>query len=337
MKKLWAEFKDFMNQGDFVTIAVGLIIALQTVAVVNAIIDGDHQPDPRPPSSARTASSQFGFDIGDARISIGLVISALINFVADPRHRLPPAEGVERHEAAHAGGRHRHRAQRPSGDPRQPEPRRLTAAALRDASAASTVRRARRGPRPPAGRHRAPVSGAARRRRRCRRPAGRARRAHGRERPPRSVGQLEGDRPPVGQRRGQHPLGAVLGHEPGHGLHQRGDVPPGPADHVRVGRHRDADRRHRRAGRRAGHRGEGAGEAGQGEGVGGRAATVDADVGDRLAAEPLHHGRDVALERVVLVEVGVERPAVDRAGDEHPRVLARAVLQDGGAVDRRPG
>ena len=29
MKKLWAEFKDFMNQGDFVTIAVGLIIALQ--------------------------------------------------------------------------------------------------------------------------------------------------------------------------------------------------------------------------------------------------------------------------------------------------------------------
>ena len=44
MKKLWAEFKDFMNQGDFVTIAVGLIIALQTVAVVKAIIDGIISP-----------------------------------------------------------------------------------------------------------------------------------------------------------------------------------------------------------------------------------------------------------------------------------------------------
>ena len=29
MKKLWAEFKGFMNQGDFVTIAVGLITEAQ--------------------------------------------------------------------------------------------------------------------------------------------------------------------------------------------------------------------------------------------------------------------------------------------------------------------
>jgi large conductance mechanosensitive channel len=81
MKKLWAEFKDFMNQGDFVTIAVGLIIALQTVAVVKAIIDGIISPI----ISAivgKNSLDQFGFDIGDARISIGLVLAALINFVA---------------------------------------------------------------------------------------------------------------------------------------------------------------------------------------------------------------------------------------------------------------
>jgi large conductance mechanosensitive channel len=80
MKKLWAEFKDFMNQGDFVTIAVGLIIALQTVAVVKAIIDGIISPI----ISAivgKNSLDEFGFDIGDARISLGLVIAALINFI----------------------------------------------------------------------------------------------------------------------------------------------------------------------------------------------------------------------------------------------------------------
>ena len=81
MKKLWAEFKDFMNHGDFVTIAVGLIIALQTVAVVKAIIDGIISPI-LSAIVGKNSFDQFGFDIGDARISLGLVISALINFVA---------------------------------------------------------------------------------------------------------------------------------------------------------------------------------------------------------------------------------------------------------------
>ena len=81
MKKLWAEFKDFMNQGDFVTIAVGLIVALQTVAVVKAIIDGIISPI-LSAIVGKNSFDQFGFDIGDARISIGLVLAALINFVA---------------------------------------------------------------------------------------------------------------------------------------------------------------------------------------------------------------------------------------------------------------
>jgi len=80
MKKLWAEFKDFLNQGDFVTIAVGLIIALQVKAVVDAIIAGIVNP-----ILAAIVGKQnfddFGFDLGDARISIGVVINALISFV----------------------------------------------------------------------------------------------------------------------------------------------------------------------------------------------------------------------------------------------------------------
>ena len=80
MKKLWAEFKDFMNQGDFVTIAVGLIIALQTVAVVKAIIDGIISPI-LSAIVGKNSLDQFGFDIGDARISIGLVIDAIVSFI----------------------------------------------------------------------------------------------------------------------------------------------------------------------------------------------------------------------------------------------------------------
>jgi large conductance mechanosensitive channel len=80
MKKVWAEFKEFMNRGDFVTIAVGLIIALQTLAVVNAIIEGIINPI-LAAILGKNNLSDFGFDIGDARISIGLVISALITFL----------------------------------------------------------------------------------------------------------------------------------------------------------------------------------------------------------------------------------------------------------------
>jgi large conductance mechanosensitive channel len=80
MKKIWAEFKDFMNQGDFVTIAVGLIIALQTVAVVNAIIEGIINPIIAA-IVGKESLADFGFDIGDARISIGVVISALLTFL----------------------------------------------------------------------------------------------------------------------------------------------------------------------------------------------------------------------------------------------------------------
>ena len=81
MKKLWGEFKDFLNQGDFVTIAVGLVIALQVVAVVDAIIAGVVNPI-LAAIVGKPNFNDFGFDIGDSRIRLGLVINALITFVA---------------------------------------------------------------------------------------------------------------------------------------------------------------------------------------------------------------------------------------------------------------
>ncbi len=74
------EFKDFINKGDVVTIAVGLILALYFAKIVDALLNGVINPI----IAAIFGESNFtniGFDIGDARISIGLVIDAAISFV----------------------------------------------------------------------------------------------------------------------------------------------------------------------------------------------------------------------------------------------------------------
>lgn len=81
MKKYLDEFKDFINKGDVITIAVGLVMALYFQKIVNAVLDGVINPI----IAAIFGQSNFteiGFDIGEARISIGLVIDAVISFIA---------------------------------------------------------------------------------------------------------------------------------------------------------------------------------------------------------------------------------------------------------------
>lgn len=80
MKKMLDEFKDFINKGDVVTIAVGLIMALYFAKIVDALLNGVVNPI----IAAIFGKSSFttiGFSIGDAFISIGLVIDAIISFV----------------------------------------------------------------------------------------------------------------------------------------------------------------------------------------------------------------------------------------------------------------
>jgi large conductance mechanosensitive channel len=79
-KSILQEFKEFLNQGDFITIAVGLIIALYFQKIVDALLNGVLLPI----ISAifgKPDFSEIGFDIGNARISIGLVINAIVSFV----------------------------------------------------------------------------------------------------------------------------------------------------------------------------------------------------------------------------------------------------------------
>jgi large conductance mechanosensitive channel len=80
MKKIWEEFKGFLNKGDFITIAVGLVMALYFQHIVDALLQGVVNPIIAA-IFGKPDYRTIGFDIGDARISIGLVIDAIITFI----------------------------------------------------------------------------------------------------------------------------------------------------------------------------------------------------------------------------------------------------------------
>jgi large conductance mechanosensitive channel len=74
------EFKDFINKGNVIMVAVALVMALYFKAIVDNIINGVINPIIAA-IFGESSYEQIGFDIGDARISIGLVIAAIINFI----------------------------------------------------------------------------------------------------------------------------------------------------------------------------------------------------------------------------------------------------------------
>lgn len=80
MKNMLDEFKAFINKGDVVTIAVGLVIALYFKTIVDKIIEGIITP-----ILAAIFGEQnyygIGFDLGDSFVSIGLVLGAVVDFV----------------------------------------------------------------------------------------------------------------------------------------------------------------------------------------------------------------------------------------------------------------
>jgi large conductance mechanosensitive channel len=80
MKSMLGEFKSFISKGDIIMIAVGLVMALYFKAIVDQIIAGVITPIIAA-IFGESSLENFGFDIGDARISIGLVIQAIIDFI----------------------------------------------------------------------------------------------------------------------------------------------------------------------------------------------------------------------------------------------------------------
>lgn len=80
MKNMVAEFKAFLMKGDIIMIAVGLVLALYFKSIIDQIIEGVISPIIAA-IVGESSLANFGFDIGDARISIGLVIQAIIDFI----------------------------------------------------------------------------------------------------------------------------------------------------------------------------------------------------------------------------------------------------------------
>jgi large conductance mechanosensitive channel len=80
MKKLFGEYRDFINQGNVITVAVGLVMALYFKSIVDAFINGVIMPI----VSAIVGEENFDdvdIGIGSATIEIGLVIQAIIMFI----------------------------------------------------------------------------------------------------------------------------------------------------------------------------------------------------------------------------------------------------------------
>ncbi|MGD9703291.1 MAG: MscL family protein [Acidimicrobiia bacterium] len=80
MKKFFAEFRDFIATGNLIEIAVALILALKVKDVIDAFMTGVINPIIGA-IIGKQDLTQLGFDLGDARISIGLVLQALLNLV----------------------------------------------------------------------------------------------------------------------------------------------------------------------------------------------------------------------------------------------------------------
>jgi len=81
MRNMLQEFKDFINKGDVVMIAVGLVMALTFKAIIDAFVEGIINPIIAA-IFGETSYVDMGFSINGSFISIGIVIGAIINFVA---------------------------------------------------------------------------------------------------------------------------------------------------------------------------------------------------------------------------------------------------------------
>ena len=81
MKKFYEEFKAFINQGDVIMIAVGLVLALAFKKVIDQIVAGIVNPIIAA-IFGKPDLTNVGFTINHSFFSIGLIIDAAISFFA---------------------------------------------------------------------------------------------------------------------------------------------------------------------------------------------------------------------------------------------------------------
>jgi large conductance mechanosensitive channel len=80
VKNLVQEFKEFVNRGNLVELAIAFVLAAAFGLVVSNIVDGILMPI----VAAIFGQPNFdniGFDLGDTRVQVGLAITAIVNFL----------------------------------------------------------------------------------------------------------------------------------------------------------------------------------------------------------------------------------------------------------------
>lgn len=101
MKGMFEEFREFVNRGNLIELAIAFILATAFAPVVLSIVDNILMPI----IAAIVGQPDFsalGFDIGDARVNYGTPLTLIINFliiafvcfliVKAYNHRRQPAE-----------------------------------------------------------------------------------------------------------------------------------------------------------------------------------------------------------------------------------------------------
>jgi len=79
-KSIIKEFRDFLFSGDIITLAVAFIMAIAFKAVVDAFTDGIVM-NLIAAIVGKPNFDSIGIDVGDSRLLIGTVLTALINLV----------------------------------------------------------------------------------------------------------------------------------------------------------------------------------------------------------------------------------------------------------------
>lgn len=99
MKGLWKEFKEFINKGNALSMAVGIILGGAFTAIVTAIVDNLITPLLGVICGGIDFSA-ISIKVGEASFGIGAVISAIITFLATALVLFFILRGVNKAQAA---------------------------------------------------------------------------------------------------------------------------------------------------------------------------------------------------------------------------------------------
>lgn len=80
VKSLLNEFKDFVNRGNLLELAIAVVLATAFAPVVTSIVDNIFMPIIAA-IFGQPDFSALGFDIGDARINYGIPLTFVVSFL----------------------------------------------------------------------------------------------------------------------------------------------------------------------------------------------------------------------------------------------------------------